>query len=101
MLPRNSRHCDRPYPRSADMSVVTSGSNRKPEAFPQVYAPRERLLSEVLGGDVVEELAELLDLVLLLVGLEEHAGLVEDRLVGEDRHLGAEANGQRDRVRGT
>src|SRR5439155_4415649 len=42
-----SRHCDRPYPRCADMSVVTSGSNRKPEAFPQVYGLGARLLGEV------------------------------------------------------
>ena len=41
----------------------------------------------------------MLDFVLLLVGLEEHAGLVEDRLVGEDRHLGAEAHRERDRIR--
>src|SRR3954449_12735773 len=43
---------------------------------------------EVLGPHLVEELPELLDLLLLdlavLVLLEEHAGLLEDVLVGED-----------------
>ena len=53
------------------------------------------LLGEVLGADVLDELAELLDLLLFLLAflflVEEHSGLVEDRLVGEDRHLGAVA----------
>src|SRR6266852_913748 len=57
------------------------------------------LLREVLGGDLVEELAELRDFLLLVVGLEEHARLVEDLLVGEDRNVAAEANGERDCIR--
>ena len=42
----------------------------------------------------------MLDFVLLFIGFEEHARLVEDGLVGVDRHLGAEANGQRERRSG-
>ena len=50
------------------------------------------------GRDLVEELAELLDLLLLVVGLEEHAGLVEHLLVGEDRDV-ARRSGRRARWR--
>src|SRR5215472_682697 len=53
--------------------------------------------AEVLGRDVVEELAELLDLVFLLVR-DRDARLVQYLLVGEDRRPGAQC--QRDRVRG-
>ena len=52
---------------------------------------------EVLGRDLVEELPELLDLVLLLVGHRE-AGLVEHVLGADDRGAGAQREG--DRVRG-
>ena len=52
---------------------------------------------EVLGRDVVEELAELLDLVLLLGGYGE-AGLVEDLLGAEDARAGPQR--ERDRVGG-
>src|SRR5712692_6462761 len=53
---------------------------------------------EVLGADLVEELAELLDLLLLFVVLEEDARLGEDLLVGEDRDRLGVAYRQRDRV---
>jgi len=45
---------------------------------------RPLLGGEVLGADLVEELPELLDLGLLLVLVEEHAGLVEDGLLRVD-----------------
>ena len=57
------------------------------------------LLGEVLGGDLVEELAELGDFLLLVVGFEEHTGLVEDLLVGEDRDVPTETDREGDRVR--
>src|SRR5215467_5269667 len=56
-----------------------------------------RRSAEVLGTDRVEELAELLDLVLLLVR-DRHTGLVQDLLGGEDGGAGAQR--ERDRVRG-
>src|SRR5512138_3781149 len=54
---------------------------------------------EVLGVHVVDELPELLDhlLGLLLVGLLDPAGLIEDLLLGVDRR--PDADGQRDGVR--
>src|SRR4051794_38668619 len=39
--------------------------------------PENRGLREIFGRDLVEELTELLDLLLVLLGLEEHPGLVE------------------------
>src|SRR5690242_2230525 len=68
-------------------------------------APGRRLLAgtglvgglEVLGGDLLQELLEPLDLVVLLLG-DGDAGLVEQRLLGEDRGAGAQR--QRDRVGG-
>src|SRR6516165_8029475 len=53
--------------------------------------------AEVLRADRVEEFAELLDLVLLLVR-DRDAGLIQDLLGGEDRGPGPQR--QRDRVRG-
>ncbi len=63
---------------------------------------------EVLGADLVEELGELLDLALdgLLVGrlvvvlLEQDAGLLQHAFLGEDRHRLRGAHGQRDGVGG-
>src|SRR6201994_139173 len=55
-----------------------------------------RRLAEVLGRDLVEELAELLDFVFLLVG-DRHPDLVQDLVGGEDRGAGPQR--QRDRVR--
>src|SRR5215475_13579132 len=52
--------------------------------------------SEVLRTDGVQELAELLDFVFLLVR-DRHPGLVQDLLTGEDRCTGPER--ERDRVR--
>src|SRR5262249_6804264 len=52
--------------------------------------------SEVLRTDGVQELAELLDFVFLLVR-DRHPGLVQDLLTGEDRRTGPER--ERDRVR--
>src|SRR6185503_14331876 len=56
-------------------------------------------LLEVLGRDVLEEFAELLQLLLFLfpVGGDQDGGLLEDILVGED--LAPETDRQRDRVR--
>src|SRR5690606_8921033 len=48
--------------------------------------------AEVLRGDRVEELAELLHFVLLLVG-DGDAGLFEDVLAGEDGGAGAQGQG--------
>src|SRR4051794_35481700 len=62
------------------------GPIRRPEPDPgsaRLGAP------EVLRGDGVEELAELLDLVLLLVR-DDQTGLGEHALVGVDRHPDAE-----------
>ena len=42
---------------------------------------------EVLGGDLVEELAEALDLVVLVLG-DDDAGLVDDRVLDADRLRG-------------
>ena len=49
---------------------------------------------EILGSDLVEELAELLDLVLLLGGYGE-AGLVEHLLGADDAGAGAQRQGDR------
>ena len=57
---------------------------------------RARPRTEVFGRDLVEELAELLDLVLLLVG-DLDPDLVEQVLRAEDRRPGAD--GERDGVR--
>src|SRR3954452_19943075 len=59
-------------------------------------APAAGAGAEVLRGDLVEELAELLDLVLLLVG-DLDADLVEELLGPEDR--GTRADGEGDGVR--
>src|SRR5690606_24282755 len=48
--------------------------------------------AEVLRGDRVQELPELLDLVLLLVRYRD-AGLLQDVLAGEDRRAGAQGEG--------
>jgi hypothetical protein len=48
--------------------------------------------AEVFGGDGVEELAKLLDLVFLLVR-DGHARLVEDLLAGVDGRAGAQGEG--------
>src|SRR5215472_14501672 len=50
--------------------------------------------AEVLGRDRVEELTELLDLVLLLVG-DRDAGLLEDFVSRENRGAGPERQGYR------
>ena len=55
-------------------------------------------MGEVFGAHLVEELPELLDLLLVLVLLEEHPGLLEHVLVGEDRHRVAVADGEGDGV---
>ena len=50
--------------------------------------PRTGALREILWRDLIEELAELLDLLLVLLGLEEHPGLVEDgRLLPQSERL--------------
>src|SRR5215475_3205061 len=52
--------------------------------------------AEVFGRDVIEELAELLDLVLLLVR-DRHACLIKYLVLGEDRRPGPQR--ERDRIR--
>src|SRR5690606_6312878 len=82
------------------ITPVSRSGRLRPRA-PGVNArPRPRWSGgEVLGVDVVDELPELLDhlLGLLLVGLLDPAGLVEDLLLGVDRR--ADADGQRDGIR--
>src|SRR6476646_7618254 len=81
----------------------TSRSERAPSVLPGSYERVPALLflsfdRELVGGDVVEELAKLVDDLLLvhLFALELDRGLLDHALVGEDRGLGA--NGERDRV---
>ena len=74
---------------------------RLSKSRPQVEVQASRPLTaapalEVLGRDLVEELAELLDLVLLLSSGMLMPGLVEHRLGAEDRRAGAQR--ERDRV---
>src|SRR5580700_5770331 len=63
----------------------------------EVCVTSSRGPAEVLRADRVEELAELLDLVFLLVR-DRDPGLVQDFLGGEDRGAGPQC--ERDRVRG-
>src|SRR6516164_4865510 len=85
-----------PKPSPAGLSAVPRFATTLPsESHGRSYAAvtlpggpaavNESLGGEVLGPDLVQELPELLDLGLLLVLVEEDAGLLEDGLVGEDR----------------
>src|SRR5882724_2207456 len=71
---------DPPYPpmspQSGPMAKIAIISGRIAPTELVISVLRSRGLAEVLGRDLVEELAELLDLVLLLVG-DGHARLVE------------------------
>src|SRR5690606_14275458 len=81
------------YETSDDMSLRAPGQRGAPPGGGGLRLGA----AEVLGRDRVEELAELLDLVFLLVR-DDQSGLSEDALLGVDRH--PDPQSERDRVAG-
>src|SRR5579859_444467 len=79
-----------------DHARRVAGRGAGPVAPPGPGAPGSGSPSEILRADGVQELAELLDLVFLLVR-DRDPGLVQDLLGREDRRAGAQR--ERDRVR--
>src|SRR5689334_10569700 len=71
--------CVRLVPGDPRVKASALASRRQP-------SPSALAGGEVLGAHLVEELPELLDLLFVLVLLEEHAGLLQHLLVGEDGH---------------